>query len=113
MVCNARQKPYRSGRRLLGGGKQITTGAFVEENYAVSPKLIFVVGGRMDLWRNFDGMLGSFSPGAPRVVPAVPSTTRGVFSPSAGATYSVNSVLSVYGSAYRSFRAPTLNELYR
>ncbi len=97
----------------LGGGRQVTAGLFAEENYALSPKATLVLGGRLDMWKNYNGRLGSFLPGAPKIVASVPEITRGVFSPSAGFSYDATSKLSLHGSVYRSFRAPTLNELYR
>ena len=96
-----------------GGGKQATVGVFVEGNLAISTKVSLVAGTRIDLWRNFDGRQGSFAPGAPPQLPSVPEKTKVVFSPSAGITFDATPRLSVYGSVYRSFRAPTLNELYR
>ncbi|MCH8268473.1 MAG: TonB-dependent receptor [Acidobacteria bacterium] len=103
----------RVGLIRLGGGKQATVGFFAEENYAISSRTALVLGGRVDLWKNFDGFRGSLAPDAPRLAPPVEGRTVAVFSPRAGLTYQINSRLNLYGSVYRSFRAPTLNELYR
>ncbi len=65
------------------------------------------------MWKNFDGFRGSLAPDAPRLAPPVEGRTEVVFSPRAGLTYQLNSRFNLYGSVYRSFRAPTLNELYR
>jgi outer membrane receptor protein involved in Fe transport len=97
----------------VGGGKQATAGIFLEDNIAISPATTLFLGARLDLWRNYDGDLTSFAPGAEAPASALPATTRGVLSPSAGFSHDVNSNVSIYGSAQRSFRAPTLNELYR
>ncbi len=103
----------RVGLIRLGGGKQATVGFFAEENYALSSRAALVLGGRVDMWKNFDGFRGSLAPDAPRLAPPVEGRTEVVFSPRAGLTYRLNSRLNLYGSVYRSFRAPTLNELYR
>jgi outer membrane receptor protein involved in Fe transport len=97
----------------LGGGQQATAGIFLEDNLMLSPATALFLGARMDLWSNHDGMLESFAPGSSAPVPSLDSTVRGVLSPSAGFAHELNSFTSLYGSAYRSFRAPTLNELYR
>ena len=102
----------RVGLVRLGGGKQATIGFFGEENYALSSRATVVLGARLDVWKNFDGIQGSFPPGFRKTDP-VGSRTEVVFSPRAGFTYQVNSWFSLHGSAFRSFRAPTLNELYR
>ena len=47
--------------------------------------------------------------------PPTPASTRrsGSFNPRGSFTYRVNDVVAVRGSAYKGFRAPTLNEFYR
>ena len=103
----------RVGLIRLGGGKQATVGFFAEENYAISSRAALVLGGRVDLRKNFDGFRGTLAPDAPRRAPPVEGRTEAVFSPRAGLTYQLNSWFGLYGSVYRSFRAPSLNELYR
>lgn len=100
-------------RFRLGGARQVTAGLFVEDNLAISSRAAVVLGARQDLWRNYDGFTGNYPASGPPQVFPVGNTTRGIFSPRAGFTYAVNSHLSLYGSVHRSFRAPTLNELYR
>lgn len=96
-----------------GGGKQATIGFFGEGNFAISTRASLVAAARIDQWRNFDGRQGIFEPGETPQLPAVPKTTNVVFSPSAGITFEATSKVALYGSLYRAFRAPTLNELYR
>ena len=97
----------------LGGGKQSTVGLFLQDSYAVSSRLTLTVGGRLDFWRNYDGRFGSLPPTSTALAPRVVDTSKTVFSPSGGFTFDATSDLALYGSIYRSFRAPTLNELYR
>jgi outer membrane receptor protein involved in Fe transport len=96
-----------------GGGKQATVGVFGEGSLALSDRATLVAGLRVDLWRNFEGRLGSYVPGSTPQLPAVADATKVEISPSAGITFDATSRISLYGSVYRSFRAPTLNELYR
>ena len=74
------------GSIRVGSGKQATTGFFAEENYAISSRTALVVGGRVDLWKNFDGQQGSFPPGS-RQLAALEGTTLAVLSPRAGLTH--------------------------
>ncbi|MSO19236.1 MAG: TonB-dependent receptor [Acidobacteria bacterium] len=95
-----------------GGGKQSTFGLFAEENFTVSPRFALVVGGRVDFFRNFNGRTGSFVVGSP-AIRALKANTETVFSPRGGFSFEALPQMVLHGSLYRSFRAPTLNELYR
>jgi outer membrane cobalamin receptor len=77
-----------SGSRI-GGGVQLQQGYFGQGDYRVGPVRMFA-GARVQ----------------------VPGTGQVFFSPSGGATATFGR-WRVRGSAYRSLRAPTLNELYR
>lgn len=102
----------RFGAVRLGGGKQATVGLFAEENFSLSWQTAIVVGGRVDFRKNFDGFQGDFPPDVRRIN-SLTGGTEVVFSPCAGFTYAAHPMVTLYGSVYRSFRAPTLNELYR
>ena len=66
------------------------------------------LGGRFDAWRNFDahqdGPAGSV---------ALPARSETAFSPRVAVQRRFTPALALSASAYRSFRGPTLNELYR
>lgn len=85
--------------RSSSGGTQRTAGLFVEDLLSLTPRVSLTLGGRVDGWRN-EGRQGgereeiAFSPRASLLVRA---TDRWAWT----------------ASAYRGFRAPTLNELYR
>jgi outer membrane receptor protein involved in Fe transport len=96
-----------------GLGKQATFGFFAEENFAATPRLTLVVGGRLDVVKNYDAQTGVVSAGAPFSLDPVASNSETVFSPRAGFTYQAMPEVALYGSLFRSFRSPTLNELYR
>ena len=92
-----------AGRVLISfsnGGTQDVWSAFVQDTFLVNDRLTIVIGAHGDRWHtqsqntSYDKTLGSFSP-------------RASFA------YRVGSGISMRGSAYKGFRAPTLNELYR
>ncbi|MBI4459935.1 MAG: TonB-dependent receptor [Acidobacteria bacterium] len=105
--------PQRFALVRVGGGRQATLGFFGEENYAVSSRLTLVVGGRVDVWKNYDGRQGNSPPEGPRRIANIGGRTEAVFSPRVGFSFQANPTVTLYGSLARSFRAPTLNELYR
>ena len=85
---------------LSNGGTQDVWSAFVQDTLLVNDRLTVVMGAHGDRWHtqsqntSYDKTLGSFNP-------------RASFA------YRLGSGISVRGSAYKGFRAPTLNELYR
>ena len=94
--------------RSSAGGRQHTTAFFLEDSWALGRRLIVQGGGRVDLWDNFDGQQTT---GA-TVVPLA-DRDESAFSPRGSLLFKVARRLSLTASAYRAFRAPTLNELYR
>lgn len=98
-----RETQLAAGRVLASlnnGGTQDVSSAFVQDTVLVNDRLTMVVGAHGDRWHtqsqntDYDRTLGSFNP-------------RASFA------YRVGSGISIRGSAYKGFRAPTLNELYR
>src|SRR5688572_4876438 len=85
---------------LSNGGTQDVWSVFVQDTLLVNDRLTVVMGAHGDRWHmqsqntSYDKTLGSFNP-------------RASFA------YRLSSGISVRGSAYKGFRAPTLNELYR
>jgi iron complex outermembrane receptor protein len=73
---------------------QTLGGLYAQQTFDATPRLDLLAGARLDLWAN----------GA---------TTRTSFNPRLGAAFRAAGDLTVRASAYRGFRAPTLNELYR
>ncbi len=68
-------------------------GAFVQGLVPAHRRLDILLGVRFDVWEN--------------------SQTQGEFNPRIGAVFRADDKVTIRGSAYRGFRAPTLNELYR
>lgn len=73
--------------------RQNFLGAFVQYLFTFDERWDLLLGGRFDLWEN--------------------QSTQGSFNPRVGLTFRGSDTVTVRGSAYRGFRAPSLNELYR
>jgi outer membrane receptor protein involved in Fe transport len=97
------------------GGHQRTVGIFGEDILHLSPSWIMALGMRYDHWRNFDASKVStkITPSAPPVFTPQLDRTESAFSPRLSVLHHFNHNLALTVSGYRSFRAPTLNELYR
>jgi len=85
---------------LNNGGTQQVGSAFVQDTLMVGERLSIVLGAHGDRWHT-DSKNTTYD------------KTLGAFNPRASVAYRINSGFSVRGSAYKGFRAPTLNELYR
>src|SRR5206468_1871672 len=98
------QEVQLSRGRVLGasdnGGIQRTGSAFVQDTVIMSDRFTIVAGAHGDGWH-------TESQSTPY------NRTLGSFNPRASFAYRLNGGVSIRGSAYGGFRAPTLNELYR
>jgi len=95
------------------GGKQGTAAAFVEDRIALSSRMTLAAALRFDAWRNFDAFRKEGeSDSHPPEVP-LESKSANAWSPRLALVYQASPATSLTASVYRSFRAPTLNELYR
>jgi len=90
------------------GGSQRSGAAFLEDSWAPGPRWLVSLGGRLDGWRNFDAHQDA---GAVRT--PLPARSASMLSPRLALRHHTTPWLALSASAYRSFRAPTLNELYR
>ena len=97
------------------GGRQLSLGVFVEDIIRLASRWVFTAGIRLDRWRNLDATSSTRPIGSAGVstLTAFPGRTETAFSPRVGLLYRLSPNASLSASAYRSFRAPTLNELYR
>ncbi len=108
---------YTLGRptSLLGsGGRQRTIAFLVQDNWQATDKLNLNLGLRIDNWKNADA-LSTARPLQTNAasVTLFPDRDETAVSPRVAAIYQFTPNVSAYGSYARSFRAPTLNELYR
>jgi outer membrane receptor protein involved in Fe transport len=104
----------------VAGGRQISTGIFIQDLIAVTPRLQVSLSVRGDRWTNYDGhnietalVASRQAQATANTNPSLPEKTNNVGSPHAGARYRLTDQISVFGSFGWGFRAPTLNELYR
>jgi outer membrane receptor protein involved in Fe transport len=108
---------YTGGRattRADSGGRQTVVGVFGEDLIRIGPRWLITAGFRVDRWANYDAFQNTFplQSGTATMV-ALPDRVQTAFSPRLSVRHQWNRNLSLAASAYRSFRAPTLNELYR
>lgn len=97
------------------GGNQQTFGTFLQDSIRLHPRLLFTLGGRYDNWDNYAAHTST----APLISSVKPAFTAfadqsaHAFNPRAALLFRASDHVMLTASAYRSFRAPTLNELYR
>ncbi len=94
---------WRSGGGLLAGADlrraswtdqdQTLGGVYAQQTLGLTSRLDLLLGSRLDLWRG--------------------ARTRTSFNPRLGALFRASDAVTLRASAYRGFRAPTLDELYR
>jgi|CZKD01.1.fsa_nt_gi outer membrane receptor protein involved in Fe transport len=101
-------------RNNASGGRQRILGAFGEDLIRWNNWTI-ILAGRFDNWNNFDAssICTPVSGACPSPSTLYPSRSNSAFSPRLSVLRSLSRSVSVTGSMYRAFRAPTLNELYR
>ncbi len=100
---------------IAAGGRQRAVGTFVEDIFRVRSHWTVMAGARFDHWRNFDAqsIRVALAPPGPTVVTPFADRTESAFSPRISVLHQLSEKVSLTASAYRAFRAPTLNELYR
>jgi outer membrane receptor protein involved in Fe transport len=98
---------------LANGGRQQSLGAFVEGIIQLTQRWSLSLSGREDLWSNFDAHSSRTPIGGKTATVYYPARGQNSFDPRATVSYRINDDTVLYASGYRSFRAPTLNELYR
>ena len=96
------------------GGEQDRSGLFLQDLFQITPALQLLYGIRWDTWRNHDAfsLERTFATGTERRT-LYPNQKHSAWSPKIGARLELNPDVALRGSLSRSFRAPTLNELYR
>jgi len=97
-----------STQRVAGEGRQRMAGLYLEDVWSALPRLTVTLGARYDAWRNLDARQT-----AGTAITPLPDRSEEAWSPRATLLYRVTDHLTWTAAAYRAFRAPTLNELYR
>jgi outer membrane cobalamin receptor len=101
----------------FGSGQQQFVGVWSQVRVDPLARLEVTASVRYDYWTNEAGIADmiKYTNGAPGslIGGPVPSSTWGSFDPSVLLRYALDEHFSLRGGAYRSFRAPGLNNLYR
>ncbi|MBI4379796.1 MAG: TonB-dependent receptor [candidate division NC10 bacterium] len=102
-------------RRRKAGGEQQLAGIYLQDIFTPTPAWQFTVAGRFDYWRSFDAsrLERDIQTGAVTLSRPFPDRDEVAFSPKLAVLYRPTDQLSVRGSFYQAFRAPTINELFR
>ena len=104
----------RATSKLGAGGKERTYGFFVQDFARIGSRIVLIGSLRYDDWKNFDA-LSSVRTLSTNVVNTTefPARRENSLSPQVSFLYQITDNFSFHALASRSFRAPTLNELYR
>lgn len=104
----------RAVSRLGAGGRERTYGLFVQDLVRVGDRLVLAGSLRFDRWRNFRALrsLTRLADGR-TTTEAFADRSETAFSPGGSALFQATGETALYLNVSRSFRAPTLNELYR
>jgi outer membrane receptor protein involved in Fe transport len=104
----------RATSEIGSGGRERTYSIFVQDFVRIGSRVVLVGSGRYDSWKNF-GALSSVRSLSTNVVTTTvfPDRSENAFSPNGSILFQATDKLSFHALASRSFRAPTLNELYR
>jgi outer membrane receptor protein involved in Fe transport len=96
------------------GGRQSTTGFFVQDLVKIGNRAVLAGSLRHERWKNTDATSFSRSISTTGVVlTRFPDRRDDALSPQLSALFRLTGQVSLFGSVSRSFRSPTLNELYR
>jgi len=97
-----------------GGGRNASLGLFAEDIARINPHWLLTPILRFDYWQTVDGFSRTITlPSLQTSLTPFPNRSEFTVNPKLAANYQVNDRFAVRGSVYRSFRSPTLNELYR
>lgn len=102
-------------RRRMAGGDQSITGAYVQRRTEFGERLTLELGARIDRWQTGSGsrLETNKADNSIRRDDSFDDREETAASPRIGFLYALDLGWSLRGSVYGSFRAPTVNELYR
>jgi len=107
-VDNETAPPVLTEAAREENGRQRLAGGFVETTWSPRTDWSWTGTLRQDRWSNFDAFQNT-----PGGLTPYPNRVSAAWSPSLGTVWAARPWLSLRLSGYESFRAPTLNELYR
>ncbi len=102
-------------RQRRAGGDQQLAGFFLQDLLTLTDALQITLSARFDYWENSDGFRFETdrADGNIRRSEVFDDRDDTALSPKVAALYKLTARTSLRGSLYQSFRAPTINELYR
>ena len=104
----------RATSKIGAGGKERTYGIFLQDFIKIGSRIVLIGSLRYDDWKNFDALSSVRTLSTNLVNTTVfPERRENAFSPQVSFLYQLTDNFSFHALASRSFRAPTLNELYR
>jgi outer membrane receptor protein involved in Fe transport len=97
------------------GGRQLISGVYLQDSIRFGSRVLFTIGGRYDNWDNYqaDTSTTPLVKTVKQSFTAFADQSDHAFSPRAALAVRASDKITLTASAYRAFRAPTLNELYR
>jgi outer membrane receptor protein involved in Fe transport len=95
------------------GGEQRFAGLFAQDAVQLTPALELAAALRLDAWQNRDASRTLVRSAGAAMTTQLADASELQLDPRVGALVHVTRELALRASAYRAFRAPTLNELYR
>ncbi len=104
----------RAASFVVAGGRERDFGFLAQDFWRITRKLNFSFGARFDDRKNFDAVSSTKSLTTNQInIVNFTARRQNAFSPRLAALYQIDHNFSLYGAYSKSFRAPTLNELYR
>lgn len=100
--------------RLGAGGRENSIGLYAGDFISLGSPIVISGGIRFDTWENSRGLITTLAIASSQTgITEFADRDENATSPRIAGLYRLSNRISLYGAASRSFRAPTLNELYR
>ncbi len=99
--------------KRAAGGQQRFVGVFAQDAVRVTPDLQVAAAVRLDAWQNVAASRTLTRGDGSAMTTRIADASELQLDPRLGAVFHVTHDVALRASAYRAFRAPTLNELYR
>ncbi|MDQ3712313.1 MAG: TonB-dependent receptor, partial [Acidobacteriota bacterium] len=104
----------RATSRSGAGGRERTVGFFVQDFARIGERFVLAASARFDAWENFAASTATRTLANNQLtVVNFPDRNESAFSPQVSLLFQATKNFSLFALGSKSFRAPTLNELYR
>ena len=96
------------------GGRERTFSAFLQDFARIGSRFVLTISARFDAWQNLRASSSTTTLSTNQTTTTIfPNRRETAFSPQISLLFQATKAISFYALASKSFRAPTLNELYR